>query len=212
MRNSRLLTVGYGILGSCATALAGVDFEIDKLNCVAQPGQDFVLCVDYGVEIEWDEDDRDEAEEARRPLELRLQVLECGELAREEDGSPIELVIPLDQPTDVDDDEIEFRGQVKFVLPPAPAYVVSNYQARAILTTAGTQHTLDVETARADDPTPRYIGVSVGVGHYSHHYVGVHVGHIHHPVRVERHYHHVPVRHSPIHGHRSYHGGYRHRR
>lgn len=132
-------------------ALAGSDIDIEKLKCEPILGPEFVLCVDYCVEVE-----------GRPPaaLELRLQVLECGRQMVEPDGAPIELVIPLDQPTEIDDDEAEFEGQVKFVLPHAPAYIVSNYAARAVVT-SGVEHKRahDVETARAETPRPRRISI-----------------------------------------------------
>lgn len=84
--------------------------DLDDLDAeIRFDGRDWVVDVEYKVKIE-----------GRRRLPepaLVLTVEERGRLVTLPDGQPVEIVVPLDHPTDVDDDELEFEQGMRFVIP-----------------------------------------------------------------------------------------------
>lgn len=101
-----------------------VDVDIDSLKAelYGHHGR-WQLNVRYDVEIE----------DARRfeRFELVLLVTERGRPLRDRLGRPLEIVIPLDHPTDIDDDELEFKRGLTVRLPNGAFFNPKKLQIRA---------------------------------------------------------------------------------
>lgn len=111
-------------LGLCGTAATAdhernrkrPDADIDSLRADIWYGRGgWLLRVRYEIEIE------DFRPGERYELVIRLTERGCKLVDRK--GRPIEIVVPLDRPTEVDDDELEFEGVLTVRL---PARVLSN--------------------------------------------------------------------------------------
>lgn len=92
--------------------LSNSDFEIDSLDGKLYRRFDsWLLRIDYEIEIE--------TERGFRPqgLELILSLKERGYQFLDRRKKPIIFSIPLDRPTEVDDDEVEFEGRLAIELP-----------------------------------------------------------------------------------------------
>jgi hypothetical protein len=87
---------------------AEADIESLKATLRRVDGQ-WDLAVRCEVEIE-------DAHPAER-FDLMLRVTEEGRELTDERGRPLRTLIPLDRPTDVDDDEIEFKERLDVYLP-----------------------------------------------------------------------------------------------
>ncbi len=87
---------------------AEVDIESLKATLRRVDGQ-WDLAVRCEVEIE-------DAHPAER-FDLMLRVTERGRELADERGRPLRTLIPLDRPTDIDDDEIEFKESLDLYLP-----------------------------------------------------------------------------------------------
>lgn len=68
-------------------------------------------CIRYEVETEYI---------APGQLDLVLEFSHRGQKLTDEQGRPITVVVPLDDPSDVDDEEIEYKGSVPTPLPSGP--------------------------------------------------------------------------------------------
>lgn len=118
MRSWRLGGLVLGLIGlSASTTLAGdrhrierPDVDIDTLKAELFRGPtSATLSVRYEVEIE----------DCWRPDGFVLVVTPADRrgVLIDEEGRPFDFAIPLDRPTDIDDDEAEFEGQVRIELP-----------------------------------------------------------------------------------------------
>ncbi len=85
-----------------------IDFESLKGELRWSRGE-WQLRIKYDVEIEkYERGDR---------FELVLYVSEHGEVVRDDEGKPIEWVVPLDRPSEIDDDELEFESRITVYRP-----------------------------------------------------------------------------------------------
>ena len=91
------------------------DVDIDSLRATVTPARDgWRLEVRYEVEVE-------DAPRYDR-FDLVLALTERGRLLTDRRGRPLTLVVPLDRPSEVDDDELEFEGRASFRLPRGAVY------------------------------------------------------------------------------------------
>lgn len=123
---------------------ADVDFDkLDaKLRCACDTWN---LRVRYKIDIE----------DARRagPLDLVLEFRDCGRPVLGDNGEPISFVVPLNCPSDVDDDDLKFKGCFQTRLPRGLfcrpkkadliAYVVTREDGRPI--DRAKRHRIDVD-------------------------------------------------------------------
>lgn len=87
-----------------------IDVDFEKLDASLYCSCDgWDLRVNYKIEIE---DARCEG-----PFDLVLEPRRCGHPLTEQSGEPARFIIPLDCPSDIDDDEIEFKGRFRTALP-----------------------------------------------------------------------------------------------
>ncbi len=87
------------------------DVDIDELSArIQRAGADWRLDVDYQVDI-------DHAGRSAEPLQLVLSVRDDEGVLADPEGRPFEVMIPLDRPSDVDDDEFEFEAGTALSLP-----------------------------------------------------------------------------------------------
>lgn len=86
------------------------DADIDSLDAsLRQTRGGWLLRVDFEIEIE-------DACRSER-FSLLLRVTEQGRPTLDREGRPIVFEIPLDRPTDIDDEELEFERSVVLTLP-----------------------------------------------------------------------------------------------
>ncbi len=107
-----VLCVGpVGIASADHGRYARADADIEKLSAeIREAGRDWRVDVRYDVELEG----RGAFTDA---LSLRLFVTDDEGVVVDPEGRPIEIDIPLDRPTDVDDDELKFESGAVFTLP-----------------------------------------------------------------------------------------------
>jgi len=108
------LTISAGILLLAAQANADhrekrADVDIDSLKAEIYPERHgWRVGVRYEVEVE--------DYYGKKPLLLVMNLRERGRVLTERDGRPIEIVVPLDRPTEIDDDELEFEDSISVSL------------------------------------------------------------------------------------------------
>lgn len=111
------------------------DVDFDKLDAKLKCCRDGLeLSVRYEVEIE------DAC--GLGPLDLLLELQECGRPILDEEGKPVIYFVALDCPSDYDDDEVEFKGRFRTPIPrgliclpcksDVVAYVVTRADGRPI--------------------------------------------------------------------------------
>lgn len=177
------------------------EIDIDSLDLdVRRPNADeFKLELDYEIELE--------EVDLRDSFELVLIFTEAGNLLADVDGEPLEIVVPLEGPTDADDDELEFEGELVFYVPVEYVHDPDDIRVEALVVPAGGDQPLarSAEEASYHSPVSR---VRVGGGFGIH----VDIGRSYHPPHrvvhrrvVERHV----VRRWPTHRRviRVHHGG-----
>ena len=99
-----------GLMSGQAARADHVDVDIDRLEAeIRQDTHGWRVFVDYQIEIE-------DAPRYDR-FELLLTFSERGRPLVDRLGRPIEVAIPLVDPTDIDDDELEFRDGLTINLP-----------------------------------------------------------------------------------------------
>lgn len=76
---------------------------------------------EWALRLKYDVEIKDAYRDDR--FELVLYVSEKGRVLHDEDGEPIEWVVELDQPSKVDDDELEFKDRLTVYL---PDYAIAN--------------------------------------------------------------------------------------
>ena len=103
-------TAGAGHQKDSDRCRADVDLDKLKAELRCHRGQ-WRLDVEYEVEIE-------DAWPGER-FELEIEIIERGRgsVLRDEQGAPISIIIPLDSPADVDDDEATYEGWLTERLP-----------------------------------------------------------------------------------------------
>jgi len=171
------------LLTALATALIGsalataddryeaVKADIDKLKAELHfDGAQWIVDVKFEVEIET----------TRRieGLALVLHVDEHGRTVTGSEDQPLEIVIPLDNPSEVDDDEIEFKQSLSFPIPEDAVGDPGALRLTALVATSPDAPILDRRDTRIDFYVPRpprdiRIGVSFGYhssGYVRHHY------------------------------------------
>jgi hypothetical protein len=148
-----------------------VKADIDKLDAeLHHDGAQWIVDVKFEVELET----------SRRieGLALVLHVDEHGRTVTGDEDQPLEVVIPLDNPSDVDDDEVEFKQSLSF---PIPEDAVDNPAALRLTALVATSPDAPIlarrdESIDFDIPSPPrdiHVGVSFGVhntGYVRHHY------------------------------------------
>jgi len=108
---TRVAIVALALAAAALPAVAGhkteVDIESLRPELFEQP-DGWLLSVRYEVEIE-----------GPPPPEMVFvaHLTDCGQVLADPDGRPFEAAVRLDQPSELDDDEIEFSGCVKLELP-----------------------------------------------------------------------------------------------
>jgi hypothetical protein len=106
---SVLFTIA-GLVPSALAADKDLEVDIDSLEAeIRYVGGSWEVTAEYEIEIE-------DARPHER-FELLLQVTEHDHVLRNSEGRPITIVVALDRPSEVDDDEMTFEGEVTFVLP-----------------------------------------------------------------------------------------------
>lgn len=158
------------------------EVEIDGLKAeVVYAGGEWLVEVKFEVEID-----------SGRPIEnlgLLLSVSEHGRPLVDPDGKPIEFLIALDRPTEVDDDEIEFESRITFGLPDGAFSDPGELRLHAAVVVPDVAYALDTKehSIRYHEPRPAYGGFGhhryghISIGYHSsgyrsraHHSVGYH--------------------------------------
>jgi hypothetical protein len=167
-----------------------VDVEIEGLSGKLKTAPDgWYLYVEYDVEVE------DRLPET--PLDLVLFASEHGRALLDKDQQPIDAVIRLDQPTEIDD-EYDFEEAIRLHVPRDAVDDPYSLRVHALVFFAGTDQPLEskARSVRYDYPRPHYQPPRFydhGIGHNryyhhryyrrSHHYrfgLGFHFGRHHH--------------------------------
>ncbi len=104
------MVMSAGLMSAQAAQAGHVDVDIDRLKAqIRQDTRGWRVFVDYKIEIE-------DARPYDR-FEVLLTFSERGRLLVDRLGRPLEVGIPLVDPTDIDDDELEFRDGLTVNLP-----------------------------------------------------------------------------------------------
>ncbi len=152
--------------GSVAAAPAGdrhhrrPDVDIESLRGeLWRSGGEWLLEIRYDVEVE-------DYLPPPGALELILYVTERGHTLVDRAGYPIEFVVPLDRPSEVDDDEIEFEDRITVTLPDGVFHDPGRLRLESLVVHAGDDRPLDRKdkSIKYDRPKPpKHRSVSVGV-------------------------------------------------
>ena len=100
-------------------------------------------------------------------LELILYVTEHGRTLVDRAGRPIEFVVPLEYPSEVDDGEIEFEDRVTVTLPDGVFHDPDRLRLESVVFRVGDNRPLDRKdkSIKYDRPKPpRYGSVSIAGG------------------------------------------------
>jgi|GEM_PF-3244751 len=134
-----------------------VKAEIDSLDAdLRHAGADWQIVIEYEVEIE-----------GRVDNDVYLLVLELFEDDRpvvDENGVPLVMEIELLQPTDRDDDELEFEDRISPTVPKAWVLDDDDLELRAKLVRASDGLVFDDEDESVDQERGRGIGIGIGIG------------------------------------------------
>ena len=110
----------YGYFGSDGE----VDLESLKGRLYYAPDE-WKLHVRYDVEVE--------DAYCRDSFDLVLYVIDRGRPVLDSTGRPIQIVVPLDRPTEIDDDELEFEGRFVVGLPHCSDYTVPDLRLQGVV-------------------------------------------------------------------------------
>ncbi len=130
-----------GLMSGQAARADHVDVDIDRLKAeIRQDTHGWRVFVDYQIEIE----------DARRydRFELLLTFSERGRPLVDRLGRPIEVVIPLVDPTDIDDDELEFRDGLTINLPHGVLHNPKRLKIHAEVVSVAQGRVMDRKTKR----------------------------------------------------------------
>ncbi len=115
--------------------------DIDSLKGrLHEVAAEWELTIEYKVEI-------DNARPGEK-FELLFQVAENGRAVCDEEGWPITIVVPLDRPSKVDDDELEFEDSVVATLPRGLFKDPKRLRVIAVVVWAGNHQPLDHKDKR----------------------------------------------------------------
>ncbi|RMF81871.1 MAG: hypothetical protein D6744_06685 [Planctomycetota bacterium] len=144
-----------------------LEVEIDHLKAELRLSGDTWL-VDTGYEVEV------EGHPIPSGLALLLTVTDAERTIAAPTGEPIELIVPLDRPTDIDDDELEFKGAAVVPLPDGSFSHPANLRLHGYVVLPDADQPLVARTSKIDffeyEPERVYhrsthVGVSVGTVH-----------------------------------------------
>ena len=143
-----------------------LDIEIDHLKADLRLSGDTWL-VDAGYEVDV------EGRNIPGGLALLLTVTDAGRTIAAPTGEPIELIVPLEYPTDVDDDELEFKGAAIVALEDGSFSHPANLRLHGYIVLPDADQPLAGKTTEIDFHEPVYyggthvrtthVGVSIGV-------------------------------------------------
>ena len=112
------------------------DIDIEKLRPeIWRGGSDWALRIRYKVEIE--------NPPVGERFDLVLRLTERGRVVRGPEGRPIEIIVPLRRPSEIEHDEIEFESTVRAVVDGAAICNPKHLRAVAIVVPAGGGPVLD---------------------------------------------------------------------
>ena len=118
-----------------------LDVDVDSLKGnIREVASEWELTIEYEVEIE--------NARPEEKFELLLQVAEHGRAVCDEQGRPITIVVALDRPSKVDDDELEFEDSVVVTLPRGLFKNPKRLRLIAVVVRAGEQQPLDHKDKR----------------------------------------------------------------
>lgn len=163
MRTWITLSALAGLMAPAALALRPVpEGEIDDLEGHLYYGDNsWELKIEFEIEIEYDDFDPRGDEFA-----LILGVSNDGRPIRDEQGKPLELSIPLDEPTKQDKDELEFSGAITAIFERTDIDDPKRVRIMARLVRLNDDRTLAVERTKVkfkgDHDDHRRAGVSMG--------------------------------------------------
>lgn len=190
-----------------------ISVDIEDLDArLIDNGDAWTVRVDYEVEIE--------GTHHVEGLALVLSTQEHGRLLADRNGQPIEIIIPLDRPSEVDDDEVEFEQTISFTLPDEAFVDPGALRLTGVVIGGPEGPVLDRDDTHISYHRPWNghvsvgvgVGVGVGIGVGVHVGpsidVGVNVGHriprrVHHRTVYIRRSHHQPVSHHVTSVHRT---------
>jgi hypothetical protein len=167
------------------------DVDIESLRGeLRRTAGEWLLEVRYDVEVE-------DYLPPPGTLELILYVTEHGYALVDQTGQPIEFLVPLECPSEVDDDELEFEDRVIVTLPDGVFHDPEHLRLEGIVVRIDDGRPLDRKdkSIKFDSPKPsRRYNLSIGGGISAtaiwggHYHVGTHVRHaVHRRVGVTRH-------------------------
>lgn len=142
--NLTIATLLAAAIGLTSPALAGhLEGDLDDLDAelIAEP-QTWRLVVEYEVEIE-----------DARPgdaFDLVFHISENGYVLPDAQGRPYQIVIPLDQPTEIDDDEMTFESRFSVQIGYNSFQDPDHLRLHARLIPRGYNHPLDKESTGID--------------------------------------------------------------
>lgn len=138
-----------GLIGLPAAAAAETDHhryprakvDIERLKAeIRSAGSEWRVDVQYEVEVEGRGAHREE-------LALVLFVTDEEGVLADPDGKPIEVRIPLDRPSEIEDDEIEFKAGTAFTLPDGAFARVDRLRIEAVVIDVRDESVLERESA-----------------------------------------------------------------
>ncbi len=162
------------VLGVVGFVGAGDDIDIDELNVrVERDATGWLFEIDYEIEVE----------HYRRfgPLEFVVTIEHDGLVVANDAAQPVQFVLPLDSPTDYDDDDVEFKDRLVFAVSDASRLPVDRLEAVGAVYADAGDYPLAMRRTRAkfagyyerdgyvvyDTPSrSSHVSIAVGVGSY----------------------------------------------
>lgn len=150
------IVAGFALAGTAAAVACDhghkhkIDVDLDSLKAEILPGAtEWTLHVRYKVEIE-DAGPGDH-------FVLVLGLRERGKPLLEQDGRPVNIVLQLDNPAEVDDDEQTFLGDFDVTLPNAMVHCPDRLQLRGAVLGDGDDKPLDDKNTSVKFKAPRCV-------------------------------------------------------
>lgn len=141
----RMLVVGLlaGLAVPASQAGSPPDADIDDLDGdLYRTKEGWELKVAFEIEIETYHPRSDE-------FALVLLVSNDGRPIRDELGKPLEIVVPMEKPTKIDDDEVEYEGKISIIFDPEDVDDPRKLRINARLIRLADNLTLDVKRIKA---------------------------------------------------------------
>jgi hypothetical protein len=137
------------------------DVDIESLRGeLWRSGGEWLLEVRYDIEVE-------DCIPSRGELELVFYVTEHSRQLVDHAGDPIEFFVPLDHPSEVDDDEVEFENRVAVTLPEGVFCDPDRLRLQGFVFRIGDERPLarrDKSIKYKRPKPPRHTSLSVGIG------------------------------------------------